>query len=106
MWTWPKRIVWLAQVLALLLVIISGGTSLVHAKKKELLRGLQEEEEEEDSAVPYRGIIAGETANAADYPWNVIFQGTRICGGTVVGDGNFVMTAAHCLENYMPQQGT
>ena len=67
-------------------------------------RGLgQETQDELDS---YRGIIAGETASACDYPWHAKFEGSQLCGGTVVGNGQFVLTAGHCLDDgHTPPSG-
>lgn len=70
------------------------------------LRGQREQEDEEPEGNDddYRGIVSGEPADAADYPWYAKFEGGILCGASVVGDGSFLLTAAHCLTNSMPSQ--
>lgn len=72
------------------------------------LRGQRDQEEDEEPEAndddDYRGIVSGEPANAADYPWYAKFEGGTLCGATVIGDGSFLLTAAHCLQKSTPSQ--
>ncbi|KAK6185666.1 hypothetical protein SNE40_007847 [Patella caerulea] len=45
-------------------------------------------------------IIGGNSALAGEYPWQVSlrYQGQHVCGGTLI-DHQWVLTAAHCIED-------
>lgn len=59
------------------------------------------EQEVDDS---WQGIVSGSIAKSADFPWYAKFEGNVLCGGTVIGGGQFILTAAHCVDNYTPPQ--
>lgn len=55
----------------------------------------------QDSA---QSIIGGTAAGIGEFPWYAKFEGNILCGGAVIGNGQFIVTAAHCVENYTPSQ--
>jgi len=55
----------------------------------------------ETVGLPTVKIVGGEDADIADYPWHVALttqSGSQFCGGTIL-DAEWVMTAAHCVNN-------
>ena len=50
-------------------------------------------------------IIGGTSAGSGEFPWYAKFEGNTLCGGSVIGNGQFVLTAAHCVDDgYTPSQ--
>ncbi|CAB9506425.1 Vitamin K-dependent protein C (Fragment) [Seminavis robusta] len=68
-----------------------------------LRQGFDPSVEEEFPPSNTHGIVNGQVADAGDYPWYAKFDGgTTLCGGTVIGGGQFVLTAAHCVDDGAP----
>ena len=111
MWDWWRYLLLLA--LALLFLVHHEPFLKQHHRHRRVLRESQQSIEKselgdalQDKPTSYRGIISGEAASGCDFPWYAKFEGRILCGGTVVGNGNFVMTAAHCIDDYTPPSGT
>lgn len=52
-----------------------------------------------------QSIISGDAAGLGEFPWYAKFEGRKLCGGSVIAGGQFVLTAAHCVDDgYTPSQ--
>jgi len=103
-------VILLATTLSTCLILVlaastqNGEESSYRIFGRRLRVSPRREQEIIDSILGPQGLVSGSVAKATDFPWYAKFEGNVLCGGTVVGNGQFILTAAHCVDGYTPPQ--